>query len=148
MKNVYTYSDVKRGELTGFFGFAAAIRFALLVTWVAGCGSEYPSPEPGDVPVVEISCDRPVDVPRCFVLVWNADSVEAFYGGELAWWDYDISDEGRVTYTDAPGEVFLAVEACNDNGCVVEWADLRWALALNDDPIGCDPDLPCPEVLA
>jgi hypothetical protein len=34
----YTHEDIKRGELTGFFGFAAAILFALLVTWVAGCG--------------------------------------------------------------------------------------------------------------
>ena len=37
-KRTYTFEEVKRGELTGFFTFAAAILFAFLVTWVAGCG--------------------------------------------------------------------------------------------------------------
>ena len=120
----YSSQDVKRGEVTGFFGFAASILFALLLTWVSGCGDEFGKPH-DSAPVVEISCDAPVDAPRCIVLAWNVMSVGAFYDGDLAWWDRDIAGDRRVSYMDAPGRVFLSVEACNATDCVVEWIDLR-----------------------
>lgn len=87
-----------------------------------GCGTESTEIYP---PVVEITCDYPVGKPRCFVLVWGADTVEAFYDGKLGWWDYDITDQGRVTYVDAPRGSVFAVEACNDQGCEVQVENLR-----------------------
>jgi hypothetical protein len=113
----YSYQDVQRGELTGFFGFALALLFALLLTWVSGCGDSY---EPGTVltePVVDISCDEPVGEPRCFILVHYADDVAARYGLRDAWWDADITEE-RVSYLDSPPPgVLFTVTACNVVGC-------------------------------
>ena len=48
----YNYQDVKRGELTAFFGFASAILFALLLTWVSGC---------------EHGANIPIDVDPCMI---------------------------------------------------------------------------------
>lgn len=75
------------------------------------------------LPVATISCDTPVDVPRCFVVVRNAEEVAAYYGKQLAWEDIGITEE-RVVYTDAPPilEEFVVV-ACNEFGCIEEHVD-------------------------
>ena len=111
-KRTYTFEEVKLGELTGFFGFAAAILFALLVTWVSGCGDAGNDPARTDLPVVEIVCDS-----GCVVLVHNATEVEAYYDNLLAWYD-TASGERRLTYVDDPPPGEFTVVACNANGCV------------------------------
>jgi len=70
-KRTYTFEEMKRGELTGFITFAFAILFALLVTWVSGCGDAGTDPARTDLPVVEITCGS-----GCIVLVHNATEVE------------------------------------------------------------------------
>lgn len=108
----YNYQDVQRGELTGFFGFALALLFALLVTWVAGCGDAGTDGARTDLPVVEIICGS-----GCTILVDNATEVEAYYGERLAWYD-TASGDRRLTYVDDPPPGEFVVVACNENGCV------------------------------
>jgi len=111
-KRIYTFEEVKRGELVGFFAWSAAILFALLLTWVSGCGDADIAPPRTDLPVVEITCDT-----GCIVLVHNATEVEAYYGERLAWYD-TASGERRLTYVDDPPPGEFTVVACNENGCV------------------------------
>lgn len=51
-RNTYTYQQVKRGELTALFGFAGALLFILLLTWVGGC---------------EHGANIPIDVDPCMI---------------------------------------------------------------------------------
>lgn len=115
--------NIERGELTATFTFALALLVALLATWVSGCGDTYVEPASGVT--VEVSCDEPViGDPRCFYTAHGADFVEVYYNGFLAWGDRGIT-EARVVYIDGPGAVFVAVEACDSQGCAVDWQDLR-----------------------
>lgn len=138
-------NKIERGELTATFTFAAALLFALLATWVSGCGDAI---EPGEAivaPVVRIECDAPVGEPRCHIIAHGADAIEATYGiDRLAWWDAGIT-ESRVVYVDSPPPgVLFTVTACNPVGCTEASITLPRVAQNDDDPLGCDPDLPCP----
>lgn len=141
-KRTYTYDEIKTGELTGFFGFAAALLFMLLVTWVAGCGEVGTFGRPSDnKPGVEILCD----VTSCTVLVHDATTITTWYDGELHWYVDREYAPRRYTVRDIAPEVSITVEACNEHGCT-ERTLVVLELAQNDenDPLGCDPTLPCP----
>lgn len=103
-------------------GIAATVWFGcllLLVSIFAGCSSEPPRIENPPL-FIDIHCDVPVEERRCFVNVYGAKSVEAYYNGILAWYDLDISNpEDRQSYLDSPpmGAEFLVV-ACNETRCV------------------------------
>lgn len=142
----YTNQDIKRGELTGFFGFAAAILFALLITWVSGCGDPCgfggcvdPAGAP---PVVDIQCNDA----SCTILVYDAQTITTWHDGVFYWHEDVVPPGRRYTNRDQAPEVSITVEACNEYGCV-ERTLVLIEFAQND-PIGCDPNLPCPDVLA
>lgn len=126
---------LERGEMTAFFTFAFALLFMLLSAWVHGCGDNS-NVEVGEVtvaPVVEIHCDEPVGEPRCFILVWGADTVKAHYGYRLGWWDENIT-EHRVVYVDSPPPaVRFTVEACNEVGCTTAHARLDGHAGISDE---------------
>lgn len=134
MKNTYTYQEVNRSYWTGFSVAATCLLVAMLTVWVAGCGDATIDPERTDLPVVSITCDK-----GCIILAHNTLDIEAYYYDTLEWYDSNTDITRRLTYVDDPPADFTIV-ACNDNGCV----EVKRDEFAQNDPIGCDPEWPCP----
>lgn len=127
---------VTRDEWFATFGFVAALTLTLLLAaWVGGCGGDAVEASPRRLSV-DITCDYPVAKPRCSVIVYGADEVEAYYNGRIGWWDRDITNERNV-YVDSPPAGEFVVVACNEVGCVEDILTIDFVAQVDpdDDPL-------------